>query len=440
MRFLPIIALFLVSTAFGQFDETPMTKMVAINAPSNAVQNGFYARFNGQEMWRVSPKGDHHKSIVFVTCPNSATGTGSIVSTVDNKGFFVITNHHVVEGYLGRNVSIIATNKSRSNGTVVYSNPQQDLAVIYNRNGGVKNGLPLYNGSIPVGTTIEICGMGGPSSLDPDDSLRHFYGTVVPSNSSAISVNAYSISGDSGAPYIIDVNGTKAICGVNWGHYNNPEIYINAEGGPWGAGRPAASYVNGEDLVRTLTQVFYQYGQCTPVTCPPSTGNPGTPYPPPENPVCPPGPPGPQGPAGEPGAPGEPGPAGPPGEPGNVGPVGPAGEPGPPGLDGAPGQDGTPGIPGDPGPAGPPGPAGEVDYELIIAEVIKQMPPVILQPMYMDKSGALQPYGDPLVGKLGEEIQLPPALLEVKSATPGLVTETQVIMGGRTNLRLGVLQ
>lgn len=431
--------------AFGQFDETPMTKMVAINAPSNAVQNGFYARQGSQDLWKVSPKADHHKSVVIVTCSNSATGTGTIIRTVDDKGFFVITNHHVVEGFLGQSVSIIATNSARSNGTVVYSSPQQDLAVIYNRNGGVKNGLPLYSGSVEAGTTVEICGMGGPGSLDPTESLRHFYGTVVGGTGSAVAVDAYSISGDSGGPYIVDVDGTKAVCGVNWGHYGERVIYINADGGPWGAGKPAASFVDGEDLVRTLTQVFYRYGQCTPVTCPPSGGNPGVP----EYPTNPPGsecPPGPAGPAGPPGEQGEPGPAGPPGERGPAGVDGvdgAAGPPGPEGPAGPPGIDGPQGPPGDPGPigpAGPAGPVGEIDIDLIVDTVIDRLPGVILQPMYVDSNGKLQPFGDPMMGRLGEVIAIPPTELEVQSATEGIFTKTQMPIGGRGKLRLGRLQ
>ena len=76
---------------------------------------------------------------------------------------------------------------------------------------------------------------------------------------------------------------------------------------------------------------------------------------------------------------------------------------------------------------------------MIIEEVIARLDPVILQPTYIDKDGKLQPFGDALVGKLGEPIAIPPAVLEVQSATSAIKTETQIPIGGKGKLRMGRL-
>ena len=79
--------------------------------------------------------------------------------------------------------------------------------------------------------------------------------------------------------------------------------------------------------------------------------------PPYQKPTCPPGP------KGEPGLPGPPGEQGPPGEPGLPGPPGP------------------PSLPGELGPPGPPGPVFVPDEDfinLIVAEVIKKLPPIYI--------------------------------------------------------------
>ena len=237
-----------------------------------------------------------------------------------------------------------------------------------------------------------------------------------------MSIDALTVSGDSGAPFVYDNGGTKAICGVNFGHPDHPKIRIPAPGGPWGAGGPASSNIDGPGLVETLTQVFSRWN-CQPVVC-----QPGQPCPPTNPPVQPPVEP----PSNCPDCQCEDGAPGPPGETGPVGPEGPAG---PPGRDGADSS-----VPGPPGPPGETGPPGEVDYELIVEEVMRRLPPVILQPTYLDEQNRMQAFGSPLTGKLGQEIPIPPSVLEVQSATSSIVTDTQIPIGGKGKLRMGRIE
>ena len=412
-----------LSVVSAQDELKPLTNLVEIQPPLNhpEYKTGFNGNFGTENLWNWSPKAKHHQSVVRVHCPSGSAGTGCVVRTVDDKGFMVITNHHVVEGHGGRLIDIQPVRGRHTNGTVVWSDPDLDLAVIYNRNGGVDNGLPLFNGVVPLGGKVELVGMGGPGEMDATKDVRHFFAPRVQHRYGyPMSINAYTVSGDSGAPLIYDNGGTKAICGVNFGHPDHPKLMIPAPGGPWGAGLPASSNVDGPKLVETLTQVFSRYG-CQPVVCVP--GNPCPPTQPPVQPPvqpptdpcidCPPGPQGEQGPQGEPGI------------------------QGPQGEQGIPGETGMTGPQGPQGPEGPQGSPGEVDYDLLVELVLEKLPPVILQPTYMDEQNRLQAFGDPLTGKLGEEIAIPPSELEVQSATSSIQTKTQIPIGGRGKLRMG---
>ena len=73
-------------------------------------------------------------------------------------------------------------------------------------------------------------------------------------------------------------------------------------------------------------------------------------------------------------------------------------------------------------------------------EVLRRLPPVILQPTYLDEQNRLQAFGDALTGKLGEEIPIPPSVLEVQSATSAIQTQTQIPIGGKGKLRMGRIE
>ena len=400
--------------AFGQFDETPQTTLVPV-----VTQTGFHGQYGTQNLWRVSPPADHHKAIVRVSTYNGASGTGSVVKS--DKGFFVLTNHHVIEGSENGRVKLLDIRGNTSDANVVWWDRNRDVAVLYNP-GHVDNGLPIYGGQVPIGADVELCGLGGPGGMSVSNDMRHFYGRRVQHQYGyKMSIDALTVSGDSGSPLVYK----GAICGVNFGHPDKPQTWINAPGGPWGAGKPASSNVDGPELVTICQSVMGRYG-CQPVICPPGGGIPIDPptQPPVNPPACPDCPAGPPGPAG---------PAGPKGDPGDPGPAGPAGSPGPAGERGEQGAQGPAGQAGPMGPAGPPGDTPDIE------DIIARLPPVIIQPMYLDEAGKLQPFGDPLVGKLGEEIQLPPSVIEVQSATSELKTKTQLPVGGIGKLRLGLL-
>jgi hypothetical protein len=81
------------------------------------------------------------------------------------------------------------------------------------------------------------------------------------------------------------------------------------------------------------------------------------------------------------------------------------GDPGAPGPQGLPGE---PGQKGDTGPTGPPGKDAEIDYAIIVDELIKQLPPITIDTIGRD--------GNRIVigtAKLGGTITLPPIKLHL---------------------------
>jgi hypothetical protein len=315
-----------------------------------------------RRVWRVAKPQPYHRSGVKVSCPNGNAGSGAIVRMTDDKVFCVVTNHHVIEGNEGNFVTIIAQGGVRTNAKVIWWDSQRDVAVLVNSTRGVANGLPIYDGDVPIGADCEVIAFGGPGRMVPEEDLRPFHGKVIRTGySAAICLDAYTVSGDSGS----GITYQGALCGVNWGHYGTPTVSVEG----WQAGKPMASHVDGPWLARTLTQVCQPYG-CRPIIRGPSQvileAPSGTPYPIPESDTTG------ESVACEPGPQGPPGPAGPQGEIGPAGPVGPAG---PPGADaevtaeqlGAiaaaitaqlkndPSLVGPQGEAGQPGPAGPPG-------------------------------------------------------------------------------------
>ena len=280
--------------------DTPLTKLVPIEP--YVTETGF-VRDAIARVWRVAKPADYHKSGVKVSCPNGNAGSGAIVRTVDDKAFVVVTNHHVIEGNEGNFVSIIAMNNTRTNAKVVWWDSRADVAVLVNTTKGVANGLPIYDGPVPIGADCEVIAFGGPGRMVPQEDIRPFLGRVIKTDYPArLCLDAYTVSGDSGS----GITYQGGLVGVNWGHYGHPSVQVQG----WSAGKPMASHVDGPWLARTLTQVCQPFG-CRPVIRSPRIVYEDAPVElnPPANTTqqCEPGPPGPQGP------PGEPGPAGPPG-------------------------------------------------------------------------------------------------------------------------------
>ena len=285
----------MLSPVIGQ--DTPQTRLVPVAPPK--VQTGFDAA-SVQRLWRIAPKAKYQKSGVKISCPTSSAGSGIVVRVTDDKIFCVLTNHHVVAGCENKMVDVIASGGQRTNAKVIWWDPRADVAVLINDVRGVENGVPIYDGEVPVGADIEVIGFGGPGRMLPDEDIRPFVGRNLGQRySSPITVDAYTVSGDSGAGMLY---GGK-LCGINWGHYEHPTAQIEG----WRCGKPCASNVDGRWLAKTLTQI------CRPFGC---------------RPIC-------HGPVGS----GQEAEKGEPGEPGRDGATGPPGPPGPPGAAGPPPTD-----------------------------------------------------------------------------------------------------
>jgi hypothetical protein len=253
MRTYLTLPAFLFAQIITYAQDLPETKLV----PVTTTQQTGFLKDTISRLWNVVPVKKHHKAGVKISCPNGNAGSGSIIRTVDDKLFVVVTNHHVIEGNENSFVNIIATGGLRTNAKVVWWDSNADVAVLINTTRGVPNGFPIYNGSVKSGDTVEVVAFGGPGRMVPEEDLRPFTGRVVNTQyPAAICVDAYTVSGDSGSAILYE----GAICGVNWGHYGYPTVSVEG----WSAGKPMASHVDGPWLARTLTQICQPYG-CRPV-------------------------------------------------------------------------------------------------------------------------------------------------------------------------------
>lgn len=230
--------------------ETPLTQLEPIKYHSGFLRDAV------SRLWRIAPPKDYHQAAVKISCPTSAAGSGAIIAT--DKGLFVTTNHHVIEGCERSQVTILGQGGRKQVGTVIWWDSSADVAVVYAPSNQIAKGLPIYNGDVPVGQYVEVLGMGGPGRMNPDEDIRPFLGKrVLTSYSARLCVDAYTVSGDSGAAIVYQ----GGIVGVNWGHYHDAQNTVQG----WAAGKPLASNVDGPWLARTITQqVCRPYG-CAPV-------------------------------------------------------------------------------------------------------------------------------------------------------------------------------
>lgn len=228
--------------------DTPLTKLEPVKYHSG------FIRELAERYWNLVPVSDYHHAAVKISCPTGYGGSGGIVKT--DKGLFVTTNHHVIAGCENRNVNILTLDGRKITGKVIWWDQRADVAVIYHPQ-GLPYGFPIYDAELQPGQTVEVCGFGGPGRLVPKEDLRPFRGKVLQRQySAAICVDAYTVSGDSGASILYD----GAVCGVNWGHYDHPKGQVQG----WSVGKPLSSNVDGRWLAKTLTQICSPYG-CRPV-------------------------------------------------------------------------------------------------------------------------------------------------------------------------------
>lgn len=355
------------------------------------VPTAFHGKYGTQNIWTPTPKANYQKSVVLIDDLGSqSAGTGTIVECEGNHTF-VITNEHILREGNGI-AEIIEHSGTRTRMERVWSSANKDLAILHTNRKIETPGLPVFTGDVPLGATIEMVGFGGPGIMDPANDIRHVTGKRVPSvKPTELAIDTISVSGDSGGAMLYG----GGLVGVNWGYYGDDLVKITVPGNPelqtepttWKGGKPAVSGVDNKELERTLTGLFSRFGcrlgrrnQSADVyaTCPPGSYCPPTTVPPPT--IIP-----------------------------------------PPEI-----------IPPCPECNCPP-------IDEIIDEVIANLPPVVIQPSYVDGSGSLQPFGAPIKGYLGETIPLPPMEIAVQSASDLLQTKTQVPIGGRGKLRLGEL-
>jgi len=246
----------------------PQTRLVPVAAP--VTETGFLPA-NVEKIWKLSKPSPHHYSGCQISCSNRSCGSGIFIKN-DKNLVVAVTNHHVIEGNEGRVVEIVAWDDQRVNAKVVWWDANADVAVLINQESSCKVGVPIYSSVVPVGAEVEVISFGGPGTVSPSKDRRVFVGKNLGRQySSPITLDAYTVSGDSGSGYCY--NG--ALVGVNWGHYGTKQLTVQG----WGAGRPCASNVDGPWLAKTLTQVCKPY-------CKPIIIEPEVPVTPPE--ICPP--------------------------------------------------------------------------------------------------------------------------------------------------------
>lgn len=434
IAFLLLLTISGTASAQSEFDSQPLTRLVSVADevefetvqislypgagytqgvpfPYDGPIRRFLRRVGEGQIWKWCPPRPHHRAAVVVQCPGGAAGSGTIIK-VNGPACVVITCEHVIAG--SRDVTIGFQDGQKARGQVVFSWREYDTAAIYipNPPKGFE-GVPLSKYDPPAGQPVEVMGFGGPNfgTFRPYEAVRY-----TESNPAALSIDAPSISGDSGSGMIWQ----GGLVGVQFGAYtavNPPPVH---KGVP--LIYPASSKAGAEVLSQFVTQALTKVpGRCGPVYCEPQVqidigggGQDGPFYPPtdlvgpPSNQPQPP-PPVTQPPVTQPpsilsppytipleGLPmkpatvdyekiadevfkklkGNPELSGPPGPVGLQGPIGPQGVPGPPGLDGKDAEldekqlgaivmaisqqlRNDPSMRGERGEQGPPGPPGE---------------------------------------------------------------------------------
>ena len=364
-----LIALLAAAPCCGQFDDVPQTRLVRVESLT-----GFQ---NPGNNWQSTPIAEHHKAVCRIEWSGGA-GTGFLVSH-DGRGVLAITNHHVVSsrwidrgdgtGEFSRETvpqAMVIGSLGRTVADVIFSDPTLDIAILYQPRSSADVTLPLSDTMPAIGDEVEMCGFGGPTN-----TMHHFVGRRVQSNSDRLSIDAATCSGDSGGPMIWD----GGVVGVNFGApgYAGTRGAITESGQSWKLSGPASSKIDGPTLVETVTRVCRPLGiiprirdrlsltqangQCINGQCPPQQiiRQPAIPQPIAGKCNCHPGPPGKDGPPGQAGA------------------------------DGPAGRDGIDGLPGRDGIDGRDGAATELDYDRIAEEVLARLPPIY--PMWIDKDG-----------------------------------------------------
>jgi len=229
------------------------------------------------ELWRWTDASPHHAAVVQIRAGN-AGGTGCLVwKSEDGQKGVVLTAAHVVEGQ--QIAKAIWSDGYQSAGHISAEWRTQDVACFEVIPPANAVAVPVAPDPVPFGTAGEVCGYGGPGNR-----LRHFAVTAETADSDRTTWRGVVISGDSGGPIFVEVDGQQHVAGTVIGGPNVSPI----AGTDWQAVHPVFSSRTG-NVRAILTQCYG--GQCvppsrgSPIQSPPSGGS--TLYPPQSRPAAP---------------------------------------------------------------------------------------------------------------------------------------------------------
>lgn len=245
MKTWAVLFTLLASPVYGQVQMLPVTKLEKVNSEASFQRND-----PSQPRW--SPKSEHHRAAVVISCP-SGRGSGVMIKHT-GKGVIALTNRHVVRigdikgGPIHPIVELRSQNGNSFPMRVIATSVDLDLALLQSVDPEVwtNHALPLGNFEVPLGEDIELVGFGGPGN-----QLRHFYGERL----AKVSINAITISGDSGSPLIYG----GAVVGINYGGRD-----VIGRSGNWPLIYPASSFASGPILCQWVNDQCWNQLQCQP--------------------------------------------------------------------------------------------------------------------------------------------------------------------------------
>lgn len=200
------------------------------------------ARTAHAELWNWTSAAAHHAAVVEVRAGN-AGGTGCLVWS-DGKRGIVLTAAHVVEGQQIAK----ATWKTgyQSAGKIAGRYSTQDVACFEVVPPADAVVVPVCPDPQPLGTQGEACGFGG-----PDGKLRSFHVKAIDGTGDRTTWQGVVISGDSGGPIFVTIDGQPYVAGTIIGGPNTSTI----AGSEWQAVHPI--YASKTHFCRTILAQCY---------------------------------------------------------------------------------------------------------------------------------------------------------------------------------------
>lgn len=278
---LAIAAICISISAFADEPMRPMTRLVPVMSDRNLspgpaapqgtneswlrrsdifgeTNTGFADYERMRKRWNLSEPKEYHKAAVRVI-NGGGDGAGSgVMIEHEGEGVVVLTNHHVMS--TGFTPGIGFNDSCHPTATVVGSGGMQvfkllkadksiDVAVLYSDQATTTHAVPISDQMPPAGAILEYVGFGGPAN-----GKRAFTAKRI-SSREPISLDAGTVSGDSGGPILYE--GT--LVGINYGAPSQAGNAGTHEG--WSVTYPMSSHATPS----TLTQIVRGCGiRCTP--------------------------------------------------------------------------------------------------------------------------------------------------------------------------------